>query len=186
MYVANDSAAQPGTALNNSVSFRWDIDGDGVNDGADDGVTQATAPDVTVAAPELQLQKSVIEIPGETGDSITYQFDISHSEGSSASAYDVAFTDPLPAGLSSLVIESAVDGTGNPVSGFVLNGNNLEHASFDLLHGESVTLTVSGIISNAVEAGDTVVNTATIVWSSLDASNPVSYTHLTLPTIYSV
>jgi len=65
-----------------------------------------------------------------------------------------------------------VDSNGSPVSGFVLDGNRLEHASFDLLHGDSVTLTVSGVAGNTIEAGDTVVNTATIFWGSLDSSNP--------------
>jgi len=118
------------------------------------------------------LQKSVVEMPGETGDSITYQFDISHTANSNATAYDVGFTDPLPSGLTALSIDSAVDGNNNPVAGFSLNGNSLEHAGFDLPHGETVTVVLSGTVTGAVDAGDTIDNTAAISWSSLDTENP--------------
>jgi len=172
VYVANDTTATTGAALKNTVSFRWDINGDGTNSGSEDGVTQAVAPDIIVVAPELQMQKAVVEIPGENGDSITYQFDISHTPNSTASAYDVSFNDPLPAGLTALTIDSAVDANNNPVSGFTLIGNNLVHNSFDLLHGETVTLLVSGIVDGTVDAGDTINNTASITWGTLDAGNP--------------
>jgi len=167
-----DTSTVAGTELNNTVSFRWDIDGDGSNTGGVDGITQAIAPEVTVVAPELQLQKSVIEVPGETGDSITYQFHISHTENSTATAYDVSFSDALPSGLSSLVIDSAVDNFGSTLTGFVLSGNTLEHPGFNIAPGETVTVTLSGIVNSTVDAGDTIDNTATISWSSLDSNNP--------------
>jgi len=172
VYVENHALATPGTALNNAVSFRWDIDGDGQNNSGLDGVTSTDAPDVIVVEPQLQLQKSIIVMPGESGDAITYQFNISHTAASGSSAYDVTFSDLLPEGVSELVIDSAVDGNNNPVSGFIVNGSTIEHPGFDLQHGETVKLIVSAQVNNLAVAGGTIDNTATIVWGSLDAGNP--------------
>ncbi len=172
VYVANDEAtAGTGEWLNNTVNFRWDIDGDGSNTGLYDGITQASAPEVAVISPELDIVKTVIEDPGENGDAISYEFVISHSADSTATAYDMQFVDEIPAGVSGLVINSAVDSSNNPVNGFTVDGNTLQHAGLDLIYGDTVTVSVSGTINETVDPGDTITNTATITWRSLDSGN---------------
>ena len=248
-----DSDVALGAVLNNDATLIWDADNDGDNN--DNDVVLTDSSDVTVITPELVVDKQVSVMPSDVGDPIEYTIVIRHSDigdaplvTSGGSAYDVIFNDALPAGITSTAIVSATDSTGADVPGFTLTGNTVSHTGFDLLLGDTVTLTVSGVASGSLPAGDTITNEAEISWSTLDdmaddgfdagesggstddeavfsladvektivstgindASNdnnevvsgeyityqlsivvphgvsPVSYTHLTLPTIYSV
>ena len=74
VYTDNDTVnAGIGATLNNAVDFKWDIDGDGNNDGPLDGTTEAAAPEVEVIGPELQVTKTVTTVPNDAGDTVTYQ-----------------------------------------------------------------------------------------------------------------
>ena len=173
VYVANDNVdAATGSVQNNAVDFRWDIDGDGSNSGPLDGSTEAEAPPVTVITPELSVTKDIIQMPSETGDKITYQFTIEHTPNSDTTAYDVTFSDAIPVGITNLVIDSATTSAGGPIAGFTLTGNTLSHSSFDLLLGESIVVELTGTVTTAIDAGDTIPNTSTITWGGLDAGNP--------------
>ena len=172
VFVAGDSVNDPGDTLGNSVSFRWDIDGDGDNSGAKDGITTDTANEITVIAPELMVTKNIISHPGAINDQVTYEIHISHTGASTAGAYDVTLTDLMSDGLSDLVIDSAFDSNNLSVAGFVLDGNTLLHDGFDLPAGESVTVIVTATVTDTIAAGDSIDSTASITWSSLEASNP--------------
>ena len=98
-----------GATLNNAVDFKWDIDGDGNNDGPLDGTTEAAAPEVEVIGPELQVTKTVTTVPNDAGDTVTYQMLIEHTGTSQAGAFDATFSDTLPSEISGISIVSAVD-----------------------------------------------------------------------------
>ena len=162
VFVDNDTVnAGIGDTLTNAVDFKWDIDGDGSNDGPLDGTTEAIAPEIEVIGPELQVSKQVTTIPSDAGDTVTYQMIIEHAAGSQAGAFDATFSDTLPSEISGVSIVSAVDSGGAPVAGFTVAGNTVSNSDYDLPLGETITVTVTGVVT-------------------------VSYTHLTLPTIYSV
>ena len=73
VFVNNDPIhAAIGDSLNNAVDFKWDIDGDGSNDGPLDGTTEAAAPGVEVIGPELQVTKTVTTVPHDAGDTVTW------------------------------------------------------------------------------------------------------------------
>jgi len=153
--------------LNNAVDFKWDIDGDGSNDGPLDGSTEAAASDIEIIGPELQVTKSLTTIPNDAGDTVTYQILIEHTSTSQAAAFDATFSDTLPSEINNVSVVSAVTGTGAPVTGFTVAGNTVSHADYDLPLGESITLTVTGMVNTSASASTTVTNTADIDWQTL-------------------
>ena len=165
--INSQTDASVGSTLNNVVDYKWDVDGDGDNDGAYDGTTMAQAPAVTVIAPELEIIKSVFTVPTDAGDSIDYQFLIRHSGLSQAAAFDATFTDTLPAELSNAQLISAVDGAGNSVAGFSVTGNTVSNNNFDLALDDTIVLTVNAIVNTTASASTTVQNTAQIDWDTL-------------------
>ena len=168
MYVNNDPVdAAVGDSLNNAVDFKWDIDGDGNNDGPLDGITGALAPDVEVIMPELQVTKTLVTIPDDSGDTVTYQMLIEHTAASQAAAFDATFSDTLPGEISNVSVVSAVSSTGAPVAGFTVSGNTVSHADYDLPLGETITLTVTGSVNTSASASTTVINTASVDWQTL-------------------
>ena len=133
MFVNNDPInAAIGDSLNNAVDFKWDIDGDGNNDGPLDGTTEAAAPEVEVIGPELQITKTVTTVPNDAGDTVTWQMLIEHTGASQSAAFDATFSDALPGEISNVSVVSAVSSTGAPVAGFTVTGNTVSHADYDL------------------------------------------------------
>ena len=173
-HVSPDAAlVPPGATLDaNAANVRWDIDGDGANDGPLDGSTDASAPALVVAAPELVVTNDVTRVPGEHGDRIEYTFVIAHAEASTAGASDVRLVDALPGSVQGLVIESAERADGTPVTGFALDGGTLVQENAELPLGDAITVVVSGTVTPDAVPGDTVPTVAAIEWSSLDADAP--------------
>jgi len=172
--VFTDSDVVSGAVLPNNATLIWDADNDGTNTDSGDG-SLSDDSSVTVIEPQLVVEKSVSRIPSEIGDPIAYTFLVRHSDASDAplsisqtNAFDVVFNDPLPSGLVSLSVDSAVRSDSTPVTGFQLAGNNLSHAGFDLPYGDEVTVVVSGVIGPAMIEGDTIENIADVSWSTLD------------------
>ena len=157
----NDTVnAGSGDTLTNAVDFKWDIDSDGSNDGPLDGSTEATAPEVEVIRPELQLSKLVTTIPSDAGDTVTYQMVIEHTAASQAGAFDATFSDTLPSEISGVSIISAVDSSGVSVAGFTVAGNTVSNSDYDLPLGESITLTVTGSVNTSVSASTCLLYTS--------------------------
>ena len=131
--------------------------------------------DVAVIVPQLLVDKEVSVVPSDIGDPVEYTIVIRHSDltdspvpVSQGSAYDITFDDTLPSGLSNLSIVSAIDSSGSPVPGFTLAGSTVSHTGFDLEHGDFVVLTISGEAGPSIVEGDSIINTATINWTTLD------------------
>ena len=170
-----------GDTLANAAELEWDSDNDGDVDAADDSLTSSAS--VTVIAPELQIEKTITTTPSDAGDTVVYRYEISHTAASNAAALDASFTDLLPAEIDAGTV-TAVDGSGAPVTGFVIvpgSPDTISNPDYDLPEGESIVVTVTGTVNGSASASTTVTNTANIDWDT-----PVSYTHLTLPTILRV
>ena len=169
--VENVVSNQAGSTLDNSVQFGWLLGGTTLQlSNSDD------AEDIAVIEPNLVVNKDVSAPVVDANDSVTFNITISHS-GASTDAFDVTFTDPVPSQISWNIADiTAVHTSLGDISGlFQQTGNTLETipgASFDILDGETVTITVTGTISQSVTPGQELSNTATADWSSLDGNDP--------------
>ena len=78
------------TLLDNAVDFV-------MNDGPGDVViASASADEVTVIEPLLQIDKTAAPTTGDYGDTISYSVDIDYAGASETTAYDIVFTDDIP------------------------------------------------------------------------------------------
>jgi fimbrial isopeptide formation D2 family protein/uncharacterized repeat protein (TIGR01451 family) len=135
---------------------------------------------VTVVEPELAIAKSVAPTSGDAGDPVTYTITLSHTARSLADAFDVTITDALPATIGSSLTAPitiaqvnathSVDGdiTGN----FGVAGNTLTTTTpFTLTRGATVTLTITGVLRQSVQPGETIINTVVLTSTSLPGPN---------------
>ena len=78
------------TLLGNAVDFV-------MNDGLGDVViASASAPDVTIIEPQLQIDKTAAPVTGDYGDTISYSVDVDYAGASETTAYDIVFSDTIP------------------------------------------------------------------------------------------
>ncbi|MEZ6143733.1 MAG: SdrD B-like domain-containing protein, partial [Zavarzinella sp.] len=179
----NVNNAQGGTNVNNSASLTFT--------GAPGAIT-ASAPNTLIIEPRVVVNKTVLVngtgTVGDANDPVSYTIVLSNPSGannSTADAFDVTFNDPLPifAGGSTIINPTftVVDSTGTVTAAdFELVGDNvagwtlrtLTGTSFDLLvnNTRTITLTVNGTISPSVVPSQTITNTASTSWSSLDGT----------------
>ena len=136
------------------------------------------ADDITVIEPDLEVVKTVDvggdgDAAGDAGDSVEYTITIQHSGTSETDAFDVTFADHIPDEITNLSM-SAVDENNNDVSGlFTLSGNDLSlSSSVDMPESRVFTITVTGTLAASVTPSQSIVNTATAQWQSLDDNVP--------------
>ncbi|WP_226668707.1 isopeptide-forming domain-containing fimbrial protein [Microbulbifer aggregans] len=160
--VTNVESNQAGTELINNAQFI-----------TDNGTSEASTT-VTVIEPALTIDKSANITEGDNGDDVSYTITVTNpDDGSSTTAYDISFSDPLPTELSNISFSASLQtasGTTDISGFFVIVGGELvldPQAELDLDPGSTVTITVTGILSNTI-AGDTITNAADLDWSSLD------------------
>jgi uncharacterized repeat protein (TIGR01451 family)/fimbrial isopeptide formation D2 family protein len=135
---------------------------------------------VTVVEPELAIAKSVAPTSGDAGDPVTYTITLSHTARSLADAFDVAITDALPATIGSSLTAPitiaqvnathSVDGdiTGN----FGVTSNTLTTTTpFTLPLNATVTVTITGVLRQSVQPGETITNTVALTSTSLPGLN---------------
>jgi large repetitive protein len=171
---------QNGTLLNNSAAFTW----------TGGNLPAVAAQNITVIEPSLDTGKSVVingsTTSGDAGDPVVYTIVIQHTGASTADAFDVTFSDPLPkvgAGGPSLIDNptfGVVDTAGLvTAANFSLTGSNAAGWSLDTVGsfdmprapaGRTITITINGTLSNSVTPGSSVTNTATTQWTSLDGA----------------
>jgi len=147
-----------------------------------DGQPPSTPPGVntTVVEPLLQVVKSHDDTdrsvtPGQT---INYTLVISHQTGSTATAFDVALTDPIPAGLT-LVPLTLVASSGTVSE----SGGVLSFSIDDLPVGSTVTITYSVIVDLGIAPNTNLDNNARLYWDGLEANddNTVNPNDPTIP-----
>lgn len=176
--VLNVASNQEGTQLNNRATISY----------TGGPAVAASAQNVTVIEPEIQVQKSASVdgggTTGDAGDTITYTITITNP--GDVDAFDLLLNDALPTDgttgfslISGATLGSVVDTAGLlGLSDFALIGSNttgytLQNAGgvpFDFLvnPGRTITLTVTGTISILASSGQQITNTAGVNWTSLD------------------
>ncbi|MGB7324446.1 MAG: SdrD B-like domain-containing protein, partial [Rubripirellula sp.] len=179
--VLNVASNQANTLLDNSATFQWGGD-------ASTAVT-VDADDVTVREAVVSINNTVIvagnpgQTTGDAGDSARYTITLSNT--GPVDAFDLDFVDAIPtvaSGNSAItgVTFSVADSAGLlSASDFVLSGSDAtgytlslgSSVDFDLLKsqtGRVVTITVDGTISNEVSPNQSITNTPTVQWTSLN------------------
>lgn len=179
--VSNVAGNQSGTLLTNDA----DASATGVSPDNNNSVT------ITVVEPVLVVDKTINGVESATGltagDAVVYTIGISHAGTSNSGAYDLIFDDAIPAEIVAAVVNGGADTAltmanitvthsvlGDVSSSFELVGNTLRTiagANVDLLLGQSLTITVTGVMTDQVVPGQIVNNSASVSWSSLDDSN---------------
>ncbi len=168
--VLNAAGNQSGGVRDNLARFEWVVDGDA------ESTPEDSADPVTILEPVLQADKSAVVdgagTVGQAGSTVVYTIVISHAGTSNTDAYDVTFSDPLPVVLLTPSF-TATRSTPGDLNGVfeITPGNVLQTipaSSFDLLEGQTVTVTVTGTLATSVEPNETIGNTVTIQWTSLD------------------
>ncbi len=172
--VLNTSGNQAGGLRNNSAAMSW----------SGGSLASVSAANVTIIEPAVDAAKSVVVggsgTSGDAGDSVAYTIVLQNT--GTVDAFDVTFNDPLPtSGGASLILGptfGVVDSAGLVmVSDFELVGSDATGwtlrtpvgTSFDMLvSARTITVTVNGTLSGAVLPGQSVTNTGTVRWSSLD------------------
>jgi uncharacterized repeat protein (TIGR01451 family)/fimbrial isopeptide formation D2 family protein len=139
---------------------------------------QSNTVQVSLVEPVLTLTKAVSAPPPmNPGSVVTYTVTLVHAGGSSADAFDLVYTDTLPAGLTNPVVQSiSVNGTPSgltsAVTGNGIRVSAMNDGSFDLPQGDTVVIVYTAQLAAAVEPGDQITNGAGVVCSTLDGDDP--------------
>ena len=159
----NSAGNNRGTLLNNLATITW-------TGGAD----SASAPNVTVVEPELNIRKSIVPATGQATDVFTITLDVEHTAGSNATAFDVVLTDVLPTGL--VFAGGLVHSSGDAPSTVSQLGNTIT-ASWNSLPTTSTSqLQFNAQLSGTVQPSQIITNAAVGTWTSLpnDLTSPQS------------
>ena len=146
------------------------------------GVSDSTNPNANIAPVVIPIDGDLTN--GDAGDVVEYVITASNSGG--AAAYNVRFTDPVPAGLSGCVIVSVENGTGAALfyTGDLFFGilelNNPLPGLPDVptpadVNAATVIITYTCIIDGTVEPETVITNTATVQIDPLDVSGALPY-----------
>jgi uncharacterized repeat protein (TIGR01451 family)/fimbrial isopeptide formation D2 family protein len=166
--VNNVSANVNGTTLRNDASLSY------TNPNTNATVTTAiSSRTITVIEPKLQIVKTPNTNTPKCGDTVTYTLVVSHTAASTATAYDAALTDVIPAGLSyvagslRLVSGSPAPAVLNEASGTI----NAEFTSFPL--AGTVTLEYKAQVPKCPPGAfnQMFTNTVNLAWTSQTGAN---------------
>ena len=155
------------TLLDNAVDFV-------MNDGPGDVViASASADEVTVIEPLLEIDKTAAPTTGDYGDTISYSVDIDYAGASETTAYDIVFSDTIPTDMTYQVgtlVCSVSGGLAVPdtcsESGGVITVEWLGLAKpFEI--GYAATIDFDVLIDLSVTPGEVITNTGEVSWTSL-------------------
>ncbi|MEW6505265.1 MAG: sortase [Chloroflexota bacterium] len=160
--VLNVPGNQAGTQLNNSARLTWS-----------NGSATASAANVTVIEPQIQVSKSVTPVSTDAGNTVTFTVTLSNPASGSTTAYEVSWEDAVPAGLN-YVGGSALGACGSTTLTFAYDSGtrtlSLASPIGQLDPGQSCTITFDATVDYTVSPGQTITNTAEARWSSLSGT----------------
>ena len=161
--VLNVSANQTGITLNNDFIVRLNTT-----------QTGGTSPVVTltVVEPQASVMKTVSPDVGDAGDVVTFSLVLSNNLGTlNSTAFNARLLDTLPSNLLLNLPSIMVTPLGSS-TGFTNNSsaNNLDITIDQIAPGESVLVTYTAILTNAVMPGTSITNTANLTYTSLPGS----------------
>jgi fimbrial isopeptide formation D2 family protein/uncharacterized repeat protein (TIGR01451 family) len=171
--VVNQGDANPGDMLSNSAAFGW------TESGTAKDTPTVSAPEVEIIEPNVDIAKVVSAGAIDAGDQITYTITIDHNTLSDTDAFDLTFSDVVPSvvNVNFATGVTATHSTGGDIKTlFELTSSNelrtIPGSTFDLLEGETVTIEITGTIGGGVFPGQSISNTGTVDWTSIDGADP--------------
>lgn len=182
----DNTATESISVVYRAVVINWDNNdrGDNRNNRADwnfdnpnGGASRirARAPNVQIAEPELQIEKSITPASGDAGDVFTVNLLLDHSPASNSDSFDVVLSDQLPADMifvpSSLVLGTCPtppDTVPTQVAGFI----SASWTNFP--EGSSCEIVFEVSLPNTVNPGSVIQNCANTTWESLEESVEIS------------
>lgn len=126
----------------------------------------------TIIEPILDIVKTVTPDSGDAGDTLSFEIVIDHNTNSAADAFDLVFTDSIPTEFINITNVNVTASNITPPS-FNLTGQDLRvpaSGTFDLPQNASVTITFDADVASFVSPEETVTNSGSVTWSSLDGS----------------
>ena len=152
--VLNTAANDRGDTLDNTATFNW----------ASQNV-QASATDLTIVEPTLNVDKTIAPTTGQGVDQFTITLDISHAGTSDADAFNVTISDALPAGL---VFVGSLSNTAGVAPTTIGESGGTITATFDELQiGQTSQIEFTVGLDPSVAAGSDITNIVNSDWSSL-------------------
>lgn len=165
----NSTNTVRGAKRNNAASLQWT-----------GGSSSASAPDATIVEPGLKLTKTASPTSGDAGDTITFTLVVNNAGGSNAPAYDVVLSDIIPANMT-YVDNSLTAAAGLAPTTLTQTGAGAPSARWDTFTTtDTSTLTFNAVLGNNVFPGASVINSATVKWTSLPSTAVVPSAQNTL------
>jgi fimbrial isopeptide formation D2 family protein/uncharacterized repeat protein (TIGR01451 family) len=155
--VLNRAANDRGDQLNNLATVTWAF-----------GADATAAPNVVIVEPTLALSKSIVPAGGQGTDQFLVTLDIAHAATSDSDAFEVNWTDTLPAGL--IYVSGLTHSDGKAPSTLNENSGTITATFNELLIGETSQLQFLVELEPDVVAGDVITNRTDADWSSLPGS----------------
>jgi LPXTG-site transpeptidase (sortase) family protein len=176
--VLNVALNQGGATLTNTSLFNWTVGGVGhtVNQQAPTTAVSVIEPAVTVQkqACDDAVEPCTVISSLDAGDLLFYRIQLT---GNVTDSYDLTFSDPLPSVMTGLSIVSVTGA--NPADFQIVAGTvqTTGSADIDLAPGATIVIYVQGTVSYAVIPGQSIANTATAHWTSLNGNVTGRSTH---------
>ena len=145
----------PITLLNNSAVWDWT-----------EGTATAAALNVSIIEPVLQVTKTADPTSADAGDTITFTVVVSHAGGSSSDAFEVAWSDTIPTGMT-YVGGSLTNFAGLPAALDTSAAPTLTATWANFPLGSTSTLMFQATLDGTVSPGQVITNTANISWTGL-------------------
>jgi fimbrial isopeptide formation D2 family protein/uncharacterized repeat protein (TIGR01451 family) len=170
--VLNSTTNDRGDTLNNNAQWSW----------VENGNTHTEndrAPNVTIVEPTLEVVKEVDNDPGagtdwvtvatglDQGDNVDYRITVHHTGASDADAFNAEFSDTLPGGIDWSGVAVAVQSDTAGITSWSIVGGVLTAQWNEFAMGDSTTFIVSGGLLASATAGQSIVNTGEVTWTSL-------------------
>ncbi|MDT3706704.1 MAG: isopeptide-forming domain-containing fimbrial protein [Thiobacillus sp.] len=170
----NSSANNLGLAFNNSASYTYNQE-DGNTAGQTAGGASSTAS-MVIVEPSVSVSKLVSPTTQPTaGDVLTYTVNLAAATGANYSgAFDTGVVDTLSLGLGyvagtakvgGIAVEPVVAGDG------VSTPQTLTWSGIDIPEGSTIAVTYDVRVLNSVVANQTLTNSVTARWTSLNGTN---------------
>lgn len=146
----------PVTLLNNTAAWNWT-----------EGTASAFGPEVTVVEPVLQVDKTVDLTMADAGDTVTFTVVIDHSGATGSDAFEAAWTDTVPAGMTYVPLSLSHTAGTAPDSLDASGAPTLAAGWTNFPIGTTSTLTFQATLDATVSPGQVLTNTAVVTWTSL-------------------
>ena len=160
---------QDGVSLNNAAGLEWSS-----------GTLTASATEVAIVEPDMQLAKAADRTSAPPGSTITFTLTLGQTDLSNVNAYDVVLSDSLPVGLD--YVPGSLSIVSGPAGGVTDESAapalTVTWATFPLFTGPDRTEAIVQFQATVgdLDPGQSVTNTAFLEWSTLpgDVSDPQS------------